>query len=1098
MLSTEIGSEIDLVRKLSILFVDDDDEVCESMMRFLGRRVDKVSTAQNGRLGLKSFLELRPDLVISDIQMDEMDGLDMCRAIREADPNLPLIIISAHNESEVLMSSIDLGITKYIVKPVDTRVLMRTILNIAETLDRQRKVANSMQQLDSLLNESDYESERVKDYVSHFLETKHLDAYSNIRHLNIPKLRVSGDFLSVAQHQNDLYVMLADGCGHGLSAVIPALQMPKIFQLQATQGFSLLTIAADINRLLREQNIADHFVATTLLRINSHEHYIEVLNCGNPPVLVFDDAGNLLLSGESKSAALGMLDDEAFNAQFERFMLEQNARIYLFTDGLPDTLQFSDPSFDNGALQAMLRNDVSNDGFDAVASLLGAVPPHCKVDDVTLLEIRFDCEGTLATNVAASAPVGMSVNEVVPIDLHQVTMLYVEDDDMTREYLSHYLSRRMGMLYVAKNGQEGLELFKLHRPQIVLADIKMPQMDGLAMAEEIRKLDKEVPIILTSGSDTAEDAERMFEMGISSFQMKPMEPARLTKAIQTCIQQSDEINRLYLSASAFQASSLAVITSDSKKCIVAVNPAFCRITGYSLAEVIGHSPVLLSSGEHEASHYQSMWHALDESGSWSGELRCQHKNGITVSEWITANAVKGKDGALTGYHFIFSDLAERQINDENMHHLALHDSLTGLPNRAMFADRMSEVLAQSKNNMGSMALINVKIDHFIDINNVLGVRAGDEVILAVANRLVASVDASDLVCRTGGVEFSVLMQEVGGREAIERAVLGLFNVIAEPIEVSDQRIHLRMSAGVSLYPGDGDTYEELVKSASSAIDDAHHAGGGVYRFFDHTISRHKEHLSMLRSGIKSAIQCSEFFMLYQPKFSYRQQKVVGAEALIRWRHPVAGLISPVEFIPLAENSGDVIELSEWIIETVCAQLAEWRRLGLPQVPVSINISPMHFWRGDLIRSLQNAMKKWDITTEQLTIEVTEGVVMDTSDRTLQVLGELKKIGFHLSIDDFGTGYSSLKYLKNLPISELKIDRSFVIEIPEEGEPNDSSKTAVIRAIIQLAAEFKLSLVAEGVETEHQRNFMLENGCDVIQGYLFSKPIPADEFAELLS
>jgi EAL domain-containing protein (putative c-di-GMP-specific phosphodiesterase class I) len=315
--------------------------------------------------------------------------------------------------------------------------------------------------------------------------------------------------------------------------------------------------------------------------------------------------------------------------------------------------------------------------------------------------------------------------------------------------------------------------------------------------------------------------------------------------------------------------------------------------------------------------------------------------------------------------------------------------------------------------------------------------------------------------------------------------------------VNDSKIQLRLSIGISQYPSDGETYEELVKSACSAMNHAQLAGGNTYRFFDKSVSQSEERQVILRQGINFSLQNNEFFMLYQPKYSLGQQRVVGAEALVRWNHPKYGLISPVEFIPLAESSGAVIEMSEWIIDTVCAQLASWSKQGLKRVPVSINISPLHFWRGDLVGSLQSGLQKWNINTSDLQIEVTENVVMNTSDMTLQVLGRLKELGFKLSIDDFGTGYSSLKYLKDLPISELKIDRSFIIEIPEEAEADDLSRTAIPRAIIRLANEFKLAVVAEGVETENQKKFLVENGCDVIQGYLFSPPISAKDFASML-
>lgn len=1098
MLSIETNRQADMVRKLSILFVEDDVDVRDSMARYLGRRVDTVHTAHNGKTGLRMFNELHPDLVISDIRMGEMDGLTMCRTIRETDPDLPVILISAHNESEVLLSSIDLGVVKFIVKPVDTNVLMDAINNVAHSLEQRRELSGRLRQMNLIQDETDYESECVKSYVSRYLESGHHEEIDNIRYLSIPKLGVSGDFYSVANHRDDLYVMLADGAGHGLSAVLPALQMPRIFQQQASRGFSLLTIAAELNRSLRQQNIAGHFVATTLIRINAGEQSIEVLNCGNPPVLIFGNAGELLYTGHSKSTALGMLGEEEYSADVERFSLKQEARIYLFSDGLTDTLQASEPDFDMDKLQAVFGNVSSLEAFDVVAAKVRAVASHCKVDDVTLLEIRVERDAASAQQIEIYFAEQLAQQEEIPVAMDQMTMLYVEDDDVTRDYLALYLNRRVGMVHVAKDGEEGLALFRKHRPQIVLSDIKMPNMDGLTMAEEIRKLDRDVPIIVISGSDNAEDAERMFEMGISRFQMKPLDTGKLTNTIQSCLRQSIALDGLRLASSAFQASSLAVITADRDKHIVAVNPAFCRITGYSLAEVLGHSPTLLSSGKYDAVHYQEMWRALDETGTWSGELQCQHKNGDTILEWLTVNAVTGAHDVVTGYHFIFSDVSERKMNEEKLRQLTLHDGLTHLPNRAMFADNVNELLVKAGHRNESLALVYINLDRFIEINNALGVRVGDEVLFTVGQRLLASAGGESMVCRMGGDEFAILLPGDGGHGSIEQAVLELSRVINQPIQVNGHEIQLRLSIGIGVSPSDGQTYEELVKSACSAMNQAQRTGGDTCCFFDKLIGQREERHVTLRQSIRAGLQKNEFYMLYQPKYSLSQQRVVGAEALVRWNHPTLGLVSPVEFIPIAESSGAVIEMSEWIIATVCAQVAAWRSNGLTQVPVSINISPVHFWRGDLVGSLQSALQKWDILPGMLPIEVTEGVVMDTSENTSQVLGRLKALGFHLSIDDFGTGYSSLKYLKDLPISELKIDRSFIIGIPEDGQPDDLSRTAIPRAIIQLASEFNLTVVAEGVETENQKNFLLENGCDVIQGYLFSRPVSAQDFAALLS
>ncbi len=1094
MLAGNLSEKSNLVRNLSVLFVDDDADIRESMARYLSRRVGEVHTAQNGMDGLDSFKELRPDLVISDIRMGGMDGLTMCREIRKAEPELPVIIISAHNESDILLSSIDLGITKFIVKPVDTDALMQAISSVATSLEQKRN-ADSAKGGGS---EAAYDTERVRSYVSRYLESNHQKDVSDIRHLNIPKLAVSGDFYVVARRGDDLYVMLADGAGHGLSAVLPALHLPRVFTQQAELGYSLRTIAAEINRSLYEQHFTEHFVAATLLRLNPQERFIEVMNCGNPPVFIFDEHNRPLYTCHSRSTPLGMVANDTFSPETERFEMDRNARIYLFTDGMFDTMQARFPNCGYAEFPSLFEQDCTDTPFEKLSEKVCDAAAHCQTDDITLLEVSFACASGPAvaeTPVHEAAPAPAAETQVA---LNRKSILYVEDDDQTRENLAHFLGRRMAAVHLARNGLEGLELFKKRRPDIVLADIKMPQMSGLEMAREIRKIDKDVPIIVTSGSDHAEDAEQMFDMGVSRFHIKPLDPGKLVTAIQSCLRQVESQQQLHLSASAFQASSLAVITADAGKRIVTVNPAFINITGYSQEEMLGQSPTLLIANNRDTDHFKSMWQTLDETGSWSGELLCQHKNGSATAEWLTVNTVKGANGQISGYHFIFSDISERKMNEAKVQQLMSYDSLTHLPNRGMFEKRVNELLREAAQRNNNLALLNIKLSRFIEINNAYGVHAGDQVLSALSQILRDSTDGEDMAFRTGGVDFTVLLLEDGGREAIEQAVIRLASALNQPVKVDSHELHLRTSIGIGIYPADGTTYEELFKSAGSALDQAIRTGGNTYCFFDRLISEREERQTVLQQGIRSGLQRNEFFMMYQPKYSLDQKQVVGAEALIRWQHPAFGLISPVEFIPLAENSGTVIEMSEWVIDNVCAQIAAWREQGLKQVPVSINISPLHFWRGDLIGSLQNALQKWGLTPEAIPIEVTESVMMDASAKTLQVLGQLKSLGFHLSVDDFGTGYSSLKYLKDMPISELKIDRSFITEIPEDWRTNNLSKTAIPRSIIRLANEFGLGVVAEGVETDNQKDFLMENGCDVIQGYWFSRPMTQQDFATLLS
>ncbi len=399
MLSIDITDQSDLVKSLSVLFVDDDADVRDGMSHFLSRRVAIVNTAKNGVEGRDLVKNQNPDLVISDIRMDGMDGLAMCREIRETMPDLPMIFISAHNESDILLSSIDLGITKFIVKPVDTNVLMDTINSVARSLERTRNSQIQLRQMELSLNEADYESESIKRYVTSYLESSHHDEISGIRHLSIAKSAVNGDFYSVAKHGDDTYILLADGAGHGLSAVMPALQIPRVFQQQATHGFSLIAIASEINRSLHEQHFAEHFVAATLVRINAADGFIEVLNCSNPPVFIFAEDGSLLHTCHSKSTALGVAGEDEFLAEIARFPMKQSARIYLFTDGLPDMLRASMPTFDMNYLQALFEGDHPFNIFDGVAKKIENTMHNFKVDDITLLEVYFDSK---AAQIASS------------------------------------------------------------------------------------------------------------------------------------------------------------------------------------------------------------------------------------------------------------------------------------------------------------------------------------------------------------------------------------------------------------------------------------------------------------------------------------------------------------------------------------------------------------------------------------------------------------------------------------------------------------------------------------------------------------------------
>lgn len=1093
-------ADIDITA-LHVLCVEDEADALEAMEHYLVRQGVKVLTASNGAMGLDMFLQHKPQLVISDIRMPEMDGIAMCRAIREVDKDIPIIIVSAHNETKLLRDAIDFGVTKYLIKPIMLPSLKQAVVSVAAMLEMKKIIAAKLEMLNASLSEADYVSGKLQSYVTRYMGADRLEDFPGVRHLYLPKGEVSGDFFCIEHFGDTLYAMVADGTGHGLSAILPVLQAPRIFKEQATRGFSLLTIADAINRTLHEQQLTEHFLATTLVRMNQKEGFIEVLNCGNPVAVLLGKQGDVLQEFRSNCLALGMAGVENFDADIQRYECTQAASLYVYTDGLPDTLDSGKgPSFN---LKQLVQQADTTMLFDHIVRLVDAAGKHGKPDDVTLLEIKFDAvtakpePGRISHAYADAVPLHADAQPDMQARLKNLSVLLVEDDPETLEYMSRYLNHRVGILHTAGNGEEGLCLFNQYHPQLVIADIHLPMMSGISMIEAIRKQDKTAQVILISGSMEVHHIEDMMGLNVNRFLHKPFDVDKLLHAIQECVKQFDSVFGMKLSASVFMTSSLAITITGKNREIVTVNPAFCHITGYSREEVVGHNPRLLSSGKHDAVFYQKMWGCISETGAWSGELWNRRKNGELYLEWLTINVVKDDNNEVSHYIAVFSDVTERNAAEAKIRHLAQHDGLTDLPNRILFMDRARQALINAQREKETLAIMMLDIDHFKSINDSLGHSAGDALLCDIAGSLMDCVREYDTVCRLGGDEFAILLPNAGSREMVGRLAGKVIAAVNRSRTIAGRDLQVGGSIGISYYPKDGADAEELLKHADSAMYFSKKSGRNHYQFFDNEHEGQDQRHLAIQQGMRSGMQNGEFSMVYQPQYSLSQQRIVGIEALLRWNSPLLGVVSPAEFIPVAEETGFIVDIGEWVIATVCWQIAAWKNERVPLVHVSINISPLHFQRGNVIPTLLQALESNQLEAKSLQIELTEGIVMNDSEATLNNLRELKEHGFRVSIDDFGTGYSSLSYLRRLPIDELKIDRSFIMEIVDTAQAEDVSFTAIPLAIIQLAKNLKFSVVAEGVETKAQQLFLENNGCDVIQGYLYSRPISAGELADLL-
>jgi diguanylate cyclase (GGDEF)-like protein/PAS domain S-box-containing protein len=555
--------------------------------------------------------------------------------------------------------------------------------------------------------------------------------------------------------------------------------------------------------------------------------------------------------------------------------------------------------------------------------------------------------------------------------------------------------------------------------------------------------------------------------------------------------QAEERLRLY--ATVFSSASEGMTITDAASRIVAVNPAFCAITGYSESEAIGQNPALLNSGRQDRDYYRRMWSDLQAMGTWRGEIWNRRKDGVVYPEWLSITAVHDAQGRTSHYIGIFSDITERKESEQRIHHLAHHDALTGLPNRLLLDDRIEQALLKSKRDGNITAVLFLDLDRFKNINETLGHEIGDELLVQAVKRAGAALRETDTLSRHGGDEFVIVLPELDQPQDATLVARKLLQALGQPYNLVGHQLTVTASIGLALHPDDGATASELLRNAETAMYHAKEEGRNTLRFYSADMNFASLGELLLETHLRSALDRGELLLHYQPKIDAKSGKLVGAEALMRWRHPEQGMISPALFIPLAEECGLINPLGEWALHTVCAQQRKWLDAGLAAVPVAVNVSARQFTHQDVPALVAAALAQSRLPPELLELELTESLLMHNAEHAAAVLGNLRGMRISLAIDDFGTGYSSLSYLKRLPVQALKIDKSFVQDIGEEGEA-----VKLAAAIIALAHSMDLHVIAEGVETEAQRSYLARHGCDQFQGYYFDRPMPVEEFAERLA
>ncbi|NOR72110.1 MAG: EAL domain-containing protein [Methylomarinum sp.] len=716
------------------------------------------------------------------------------------------------------------------------------------------------------------------------------------------------------------------------------------------------------------------------------------------------------------------------------------------------------------------------------------------------------------------------------MNIEKQKVLIVDDIDSNILLLKKALKNLDVEIVEANSGKVALQLVENFKFDLILLDIQMPEMDGFEVFEALQENEntQSIKVIFVTAAFTDEISRiKGYQYGAVDYIQKPIDNLTLLARVSVFLKLTaheeqliyknqilkEEIEerrktenalreserQLNLAAIIFNEGAEAALITDHQCKIINVNASFTKITGYSLDDVIGKYPSILKSDRHDNEFYQAMWYSIITTGKWHGEIWNRRKNGSVYPEWETITKVTDKTGEVVNFIATFIDISQHIQQQDRIHYLAHFDSLTSLPNRPFFLEQIKKEIARSKRNQRAVAVLLLDLDRFKRINDTFGHPIGDELLVQYASRLLACMRKEDTIARLSGDELIILVADLDNdkEKAVQQVVTiadKIFQALSTSFQVEGYDLLVSVSIGVSLsYNGIGNA-DTLIKQADTAMYKAKDEGGNTFRFFEVEMEDAAVHRMKIEYELRSAISKNELFVYFQPQIDVSTNKIIGAESLLRWTSATLGFVSPADFIPVAEETGLIFEIGNWVLETVCKQIKVFESEGQFETLqcIAVNISARQFNESNFLKIVSGFIEKTGIDPKHLELELTESTLVTDVQALINKLHALKNMGIRISIDDFGTGYSSLAYLQKFPINVLKIDQSFI-----RGLSTDFGDETIVKTIIAMAKTFKLHVIAEGVETTDQLNYLKQEGCDAYQGYLCSPAIEVDAFKSIL-